>query len=150
MARVEWSDDLSVHVEEIDTQHRKLIRLINTLHDFTLVDKGKDVVGRVRGDIMGTMLSELLDYTVYHFSTEERLLQQHQYPGYAAHKAQHDEFTKQINELKAKLDRGELLLTNDVMNFLLEWLKNHIIGSDKHIGDSDDDLSDTRADTQAS
>lgn len=123
MALIQWSNDLSVHIKEIDAQHKKLIQLINTLHDFMAMGKAKDV--------MGQTLAELVDYTVYHFSTEERLFQQHGYPGYAEHKAQHDELTRQAKELKAKFDKGDALITLDVMNFLVDWLNKHIIGSDK-------------------
>ena len=33
MALIEWSDDLSVKVKELDVQHQKLIAMINDLND---------------------------------------------------------------------------------------------------------------------
>jgi len=62
-----WSDDLSVKVTLIDDQHKKLIALINSLHDAMRAGEGKQVLEKT--------LKELADYTVYHFQTEEKYMQ---------------------------------------------------------------------------
>ena len=65
MALMVWDNSFSVNVKEIDAQHQKLIALINDLHDAMKTGKAKDVLGKI--------LSDLTDYTVYHFGNEERL-----------------------------------------------------------------------------
>jgi len=120
---IEWSQKLSVSIEEIDKQHKQLVNLINLLNESMKVGKGRDVLGKV--------LSELADYTVYHFQTEEKLLLENTYPSFIAHKREHDNLTKQVVEIKKKFDSGEAVLTVELMIFLKDWLNNHIMLSDK-------------------
>jgi hemerythrin-like metal-binding protein len=85
MGFIKWNDNFSVKVSEVDNQHKELIGLINQLYDAMRVGKGREVPGSV--------LTELVNYTVYHFSTEERLFQEHGYPEYERHKQIHDDLT---------------------------------------------------------
>lgn len=123
MPLIEWTQELSVGVEEIDGQHKKLVNLINLLHDSMKIGKGRDVLGQV--------LNELADYTVYHFETEEKLLMKYMYPSYAMHKKEHNELTKRVQEIKAKFEQGDTALTVEFMGFLKDWLNNHILQDDK-------------------
>lgn len=123
MALIEWNDELSVGIRSLDNQHKELIRLINELNEAMRVGKGQDLMGKV--------LTSLVDYTKMHFSEEEKLLQTHKYAGYAAQKTEHDKLTKQVLELKTKLDSKQALITVEVMGFLKDWLQNHIKGLDK-------------------
>jgi hemerythrin len=72
MELIKWKDVFSVKVSEVDNQHKKLIGLINQLYDAMRVGKGREVLGSV--------LTELVNYTIYHFSTEERLFREYGYP----------------------------------------------------------------------
>ncbi len=123
MPLFQWTPELSVNVKEIDNQHRKLVDLINLLHDSMKSGKGKDVMGKV--------LNDLADYTVYHFGTEERLFQKYGYIEYPQHKKEHDELTKQALDVKSKFEAGQTTVTIEVMNFLKDWLNHHIRYSDK-------------------
>ena len=82
-------------------------------------------------EIMGTVLKGLLDYTVEHFTAEEVLLAKHNYPGLAQQQAMHRTFIEKVKELQAGFDKGSLTLSLDTMNFLKDWLVNHIQGQDK-------------------
>lgn len=126
MSLVEWKEIYIVKVNEVDNQHKKLVSLVNELHDAMIIGKGKEVLNKV--------LNELVEYTVYHFATEEKYFDQYEYPGSDQHKKQHKELVEQVAALKAKIDSGEKVLTLDVMNFLRDWLHDHIIGSDKLFG----------------
>ena len=64
MALIEWNDEYSVKVKEIDQQHMKLVNLINELHLAMKEARGREVVGKI--------LTDLISYTKFHFSTEER------------------------------------------------------------------------------
>lgn len=123
MSLFQWSPDLSVNIAEIDSQHKKLIGILNLLHESMRTGKGKDVLAKV--------LNDLTDYTVYHFGTEERLFEKYAYPEYRAHKRQHDDLTSQVLELKKRFEAGQVTITVEVMNFLKEWLNNHIRHTDK-------------------
>ena len=123
MPLFQWTPELSVNVKEIDNQHKQLVNLINLLHDSMKSGKGKDVMGKV--------LNDLTDYTVYHFGTEERLFQKYRYIEYPQHKKEHDDLTKQVLDVKSKFLAGQTTVTIEVMNFLKDWLNNHIKHSDK-------------------
>ncbi len=126
MALITWSQNFSVGVKDIDEQHKKLITLVNELHDAMSVGKGREVLGKI--------LSDLISYTVYHFKHEEDLFEKYAYLGYIAHKTEHDKLAGQAGDIKKKFDSGEAVLTIEVMNFLRDWLNNHILGSDKKYG----------------
>lgn len=126
MAFMNWQRDYVVGVAEIDNQHRRLVEMVNSLHEAMKSGSGKSLVPRI--------LNELTDYTVSHFSTEERYMQQTCYPEYGEHKRQHEELTRQVLQVKAQVDSGAPVNTIEVMNFLKGWLVDHILGSDKKLG----------------
>jgi hemerythrin len=126
MALFTWSDKFAVNILEIDAQHKRLIELINMLYDAMKQGKGKDVLGKV--------LADLVTYTVYHFSTEEKLFQKFGYPEYEVHKKEHDNLTLKAKDLKEKFNQGKTMITIEVMNFLKDWLNNHILNSDTQYG----------------
>jgi hemerythrin len=126
MALIEWSNDLSVGVTEIDSQHKHLIALINELNDAMKQGKGKDALGKTIG--------ELFAYAGSHFATEEKYFSLFKYPETTTHKMKHQEFVKKVSEFKDGYDQGRLILTLEVMNFLKDWLKGHIQVVDKKYG----------------
>jgi len=120
---MEWTNELGVSVKEIDDQHKKLIALINKLHDAMRAGQGKQV-------LEGT-LQELAAYTVYHFETEEKYMQQFNYTGYPKHKAAHTAFVKKVTDFQKDFADNRLGITLDLMNFLKDWVNNHIKETDK-------------------
>ncbi len=123
MPIIDWDAKLSVNINIIDEQHKKLVGLVNALYDAMKEGKAKD--------ILGNLLTELVSYTDYHFKTEEELFKKHGYPESAAHKLEHDKLRKEVLDLKAKFDQGEMIITVEVLYFLRDWLGKHILGSDK-------------------
>jgi hemerythrin len=123
MALINWNDSLSVDVAEIDQQHKKLIALINELNDAMSVGKGKDVLQKIANDLVA--------YTATHFRTEERYFAQFEYPDTFNHRREHVEFVKKVAGYKEGIERGTPVLTTEVMKFLSDWLKKHIMVTDK-------------------
>ena len=124
MPFVEWTERLSVGVTSIDDQHKKLVSLINQLHDGMLSGKGRE--------ILSSVLKGLIDYTTTHFKYEEDIFVRTGYPDAAAHKAAHADLVRQVKEIERKLDQaGPATLTIKTMNFLKDWLTSHIQGEDK-------------------
>ena len=72
MEYLQWTDKLSVNIEEIDSQHQDLITLINDVFKAVEIGKGDDILGEA--------LSELIEFTKIHFATEVRLMKIHDYP----------------------------------------------------------------------
>jgi len=123
MALFNWSNQYSVNIKQIDEQHKILIGIINELHDGMKAGRGKEV--------MGPLINKLVDYTVFHFSFEEKLFTSNGYPEASSHKNTHAALVKKVNELKKDYDSGKAILSMEVMNFLKEWLSGHILGTDK-------------------
>ena len=123
---IQWNDSLSVKVAEIDAQHRRLIGLITSLEEAMTKGQGKQVLGSV--------LTELVQYTKDHFATEERLMATHGYADAAGHRQKHIALTTQVWELKVKYDAGQAALSIPTMNFLSNWLSDHILNQDKKFG----------------
>lgn len=126
MALIEWSDEYSVKVQEMDDQHKKLIGIINDLHAAMKAGKGKDSLeATVKG---------LVDYVSIHFAAEEKLMKTNGYPEYLQQKAKHDELTKQVLDFQKSFHDGKAILTVEMMSFLKDWLIHHIKGMDKKYG----------------
>ncbi len=125
MALLTWSSTYSVSVKEIDEQHKKLIDLINFLHDSMKEGKGKEAIG--------TVLNELANYTVFHFNYEEALMRKYNYAKLSEHKKEHDFLVIQVKQLIEDLKNGKQVLSIELMNFLKEWLIKHILNTDKQL-----------------
>ena len=123
MALINWSDSLSVNVNEIDLQHRKLIDMINELNEAMKIGKGKDSLGKI--------LNGLISYTATHFKTEEQFFDKFGYPDTVNHKKEHVAFVKKVTDFQDGFEKKNLAVTMEVMNFLSDWLRNHIKGTDK-------------------
>lgn len=125
---IEWKEDLSVGVEEVDNQHKELFAKVNELFNACSGGKGKEYIDNV--------IKYLQDYVVLHFSSEEKLQKQNSYPVYESHKAQHEQFIKDFLALKEKIEQnGVTGLTIVQLNqVLVDWLINHIRKSDKAFG----------------
>ena len=123
MALMEWSPALSVKVTKFDDQHKKLLELVNQLHDAMKSGQGNNM--------LGVILQQLVSYTVSHFGEEEKVMQAQGYPDFPAHKAEHEKLIRQVGELQQKFQSGAAMLSMTVMNFLKDWLVNHIQGVDK-------------------
>jgi hemerythrin len=123
MALIQWNDTLSVGITEIDRQHQRLIEMINELNTAMQQGKGKDVMSKI--------IRGLIDYAVTHFKTEEKYFEQYGYPDAVNHKKAHAEFNWKIAEFNRQLNAGQLGLSIQVMDFLSDWLRDHIKTVDK-------------------
>jgi len=135
MTLFEWTPEIAVGIQSIDDQHKKLISLINDVSDAMKARKAAQVIGGI--------LQELSDYTVHHFGNEERAFDKYDYPKKEEHKAQHKIYVDKIAELIERNNKGELGISVSVLDFLMEWITNHIMKidmqyvpffSDKEIG----------------
>jgi len=128
MTYLEWNDTYSVGIKLLDDHHKKLINIINELYD-----------GIGSGDsekVLRKTLSELVDYTKYHFTAEESLMSQYDYPEYLTHKESHQKLLKTLSDLQQQyaVKKGSLTIILKIENFLRHWLINHIMESDKKYG----------------
>lgn len=126
MALFEWDQQYSVGIVKIDEQHRRLVDMINELHDAIISAVGEPAVKSI--------LDKLLDYTAYHFESEESLLKEFEYPDMERHKKDHDTLAWRVLDLRSRYESGEGVGAPELLDFLTGWLKNHILYSDKKYG----------------
>lgn len=116
MAHIIWSNDLSVGIEIIDSQHKRIVDYLNELDDARL-KHSREVVGGV--------IEDLIDYTQSHFGFEETLMEEAGYPYVNAHKKIHELFIRRINEYHDRFKLGDDV-TEELHRTLTNWLVNHI------------------------
>jgi hemerythrin len=123
MAFMTWDDKYSLKMKEVDEQHQHLFELINRLHEAVVTGEERTTLAEI--------LDELIDYTVEHFQTEEKLFEEHNYPEYDMHKKEHDDLTKKVLELQTQFGEGSATISFEVLDFLNDWLLNHTLHSDQ-------------------
>ena len=120
---LEWKDEYSVGIDSIDQQHRRLVNLINQLHTAVHYSTGEEFEREA--------LDELVDYTKTHFQYEEGLMQEHGYPDFEPHKAQHQKMIAKVGEVLAEYEQDQDTAMKNALSYLSDWLINHINGTDK-------------------
>lgn len=123
--RIEWSAALETGVPAMDAQHRELIRLIQAM-----------VAHHERGSIYSEMLvtyKELVGWAVKHFDDEEAFQESIDFPGLKAHRIAHDKLKGRAVEYLNQLESGTVDVVS-LINFLSNWLTNHIIKMDTRYG----------------
>lgn len=123
-----WTDDLSVGVSLIDSQHKSLINAVNDLFDACGKGKGRSKISETLKFMQG--------YVATHFSDEERLQLKCGYPDYSKHKLLHKSFVEKVREYSDKLEKNgpNIALVAEFNVFVSNWLVNHISREDKKIG----------------
>lgn len=123
MSLLRWKDEYLTQVDEIDTQHRRLFDLVNDIYDMMRL-------GRDQSSVVEAM-TDLFEYTRFHFGTEEKLMQETQFAGTDPHVAEHVRLLDQINNLRIEVRDGRIVLSMNEMYFLKDWLLGHFQGPDK-------------------
>jgi hemerythrin len=125
---VTWKQDYSVGVDEIDRQHRHLIDIINEFHNGVIGG------GAQRPASFLKAIHQCVNYVKEHFSAEEQLMLDREYPEYKRHKEEHVHFIQLLMEDVAKFEGGDNFVPGRFAGFLVDWLLNHIALQDKRIG----------------
>ena len=127
MPIMEWTDDLSVGVPEIDRQHKAIINLVNKLHA-TLTDQAdKELINKI--------FSELGWYAGEHFKHEEIFMSETNYPNLKDHKAIHESMLAQVGKVLEQCSNGNIPDIGETCEFLKKWLLNHIKVEDHKFGE---------------
>jgi hemerythrin len=129
--QIEWSDRMATGIAAIDNQHRYLVDTLRQANNRLLDDH--------EGPLLAEIARDLLSYAIMHFETEEELMQRYSYaeacPKAARlHVAQHREFSRQVVAVCDSLREGRQVSRIDVLKYLNEWLRNHVLGIDQQLG----------------
>ena len=122
MTGIDWKDELSVGIDEIDEQHKRLTLIINRM--------GEAMADGRSEELIGSIIDELVAYADTHFATEEKYFVKYGYPKAAEHEAEHAAFDKQIKEYQKAYARGEISSCSEVLQYLIGWFTTHLKGAD--------------------
>ena len=128
MTKIEWDSSLAVGIDLIDEQHKMLIEKLSNISEAIELTRGSSEIAQT--------LDFMVEYTDFHFSTEERHMIKYDFPHRDYHIAQHEEFKKSLDELvyDFREEGATKALGTAISTFLLNWLINHIKGVDVIFG----------------
>lgn len=125
---IAWDPSLSTGIVAVDAQHQELFQRIDRLLEASVARRSTHEVG--------AMLDFLAEYVREHFGTEERIMERTRYPEAAAHRAEHEAFTRDLEALREEYARegGTALVVVRVTSRATQWLSEHIYRADKRLG----------------
>jgi hemerythrin-like metal-binding protein len=122
MDKVIWNEEWNSGNQTIDSQHRKLVKIINDLIEL------QSSPNRIKES---QILLDLINYIKYHFDDEERIMELADFPMLAQHKEEHKFFKLKVANLSRDIFKKKHNVSAEVLNFLKTWLIEHIIEEDK-------------------
>lgn len=128
IARLEWTDALKTGVPEIDEQHMILVHTLN--------DAAEKLAHEATAETLGQITQDLLSYALYHFETEEELMQEYGYQeaeeaSMQRHLDQHRGFSTKVVAIREGIKSGKLIAPGELIGFLNDWLVHHIQHTDQ-------------------
>lgn len=125
----EFTDDYLTGIEFIDNEHQKLFDIANETFDLLSNNFVDDKYDRII-----SLISELREYTITHFADEEKYMESIQYLHRFSHKLEHIKFVERLNSINLEeIDINQKGGIVDLLQFLVEWLQNHIKKKDCRI-----------------
>ena len=125
--RIRWSSDQETGVRAIDRQHEELIGMLNEL------DAAH--AGGCPQSVLDDVLQRLGTYVIFHFGTEEALMAglPHNEEHARQHCHEHAGFIEKLAGLRAQgADNGRQTM-EALIDYLNEWLYQHILKSDREL-----------------
>ncbi|MBN2619053.1 MAG: bacteriohemerythrin [Spirochaetales bacterium] len=120
---VEFTPEISVGIEIFDNHHKQLFNIINRLAQG--MSQGKS------SNLLLDIVKELVDYTHWHFNAEEKMFDKYNYPDKEEHKKIHKSMLETAGKLYDDIKGGKKILSTSVLEFLQDWVYNHIMIKDK-------------------
>ena len=127
METIRWKQSYNINVAELDMQHERLFRTVAELE--RALDMGS------ADTIINETLRKVVSHTIEHFATEEALMQEHGFPGLAAHCHEHSMLAQKLTEFNLSNMAGRPGIPAALLEFLQTWLREHVLKSDKRYGD---------------
>lgn len=124
MSKIEWSKDYSMGSRVIDVHHQQLIDYINQLEEAV-------EAGNCEPAFLDSIADKLLDYTDYHFSSEEAYMRKYNYPELQAHIEEHQAFIQEVKRIKELAKSESSGIDLEILAYLKKWLMQHILIIDK-------------------
>lgn len=119
-----FTPEMATGIRAIDNDHRMLIDIANSLAD--------DVAKGGASERLGAALEALIRYVEEHFAREEKMMTACAYEDLANHIREHQNLARSVYDIH-RLYRAEpdQVPWGQVVEFVANWLKFHILQSDK-------------------
>ncbi len=125
MSLIEWKDEFNLGIEEVDSEHKVLVALINALHDAMLAGTGRaDVVEGI---------SEIYTLVSAHFEREEAFMRETRYMAYAEHKEDHEVLLDDLREIIDQVRSGAGYAEERLSADLQFWFSDHFSTHDARL-----------------
>ncbi len=120
---IEWEDKFSVGISIINEQHKEFIDILNKV---IYTKEHNDNIEEI-----DEVLEEMVNYAHTHFKTEEAYMKEFNYSEYQDHKEEHNRFSTETISCIDKMIKGDYQIANEILEYLKQWLVDHIQGTDK-------------------
>jgi hemerythrin len=124
MRLIEWNNNFNLGINVIDDHHHQLLSLVNNIYNAIQLNNTQEAK---------VIIYNLFDFIKYHLSTEERLMQEYNYPSIDEHELSHSVFCIKLNELQSKLNSDDSLYNIQLVVYLKDWLMDHILINDREL-----------------
>lgn len=123
---LQWDQIYSVNVAEIDDQHKKIFEIINAVAE-----------AKKNGDskFFSLIIKEMEDYSIYHFSTEEKCFVKFDYSQKDTHIKMHQFFIAEVKKIKNSKIKDVKKSAGEALEFLKNWWLDHIQREDMKYSD---------------
>lgn len=125
--KLEWKEEYTVGVEELNSQHKKIIGFINDLDNAIHTKNTKEKLCEI--------INGLNDYAKFHFITEEKYFEEFDYPKIEEHKMYHGDYMVKVIDFEEKVQKlnghSAIELAFEMLDFLEDWWVDHILHKDK-------------------
>lgn len=123
-----WDKAWNIGHAEIDKQHQEWIEIFNRLEDAFLNGSSSNIE-----ELKKEMLKELVEYTNYHFKTEEKVMNDNDYPEAATHWRYHKNFKNLVNQKLIEFRDEGSVLGSQLLLLMKNWLVSHIVIEDRKL-----------------
>jgi hemerythrin len=127
MELFQWKAEYDIGLPDIDAQHQTMVDMLNQLYTAKKTDQVHQVIEET--------LDRLLQYTRVHFADEEAAMNDVDYPYLSKQRREHLDMTDEVLKMRNRFMQGDEPATFELLNFMSEWLKKHITGSDRKFGE---------------
>ncbi|MGM9973232.1 MAG: bacteriohemerythrin [Clostridiaceae bacterium] len=122
-----WKEEYNTGIDDIDKQHKELFRISSEAYKLLKNDLRTD-----KYDNLIKIISDLRDYTIYHFNYEENRMAEKKCKGFFAHKLEHEAFKEKINSIDLKsIDFRQDESITELLELVYNWITDHILNTDK-------------------
>ena len=127
-----WKDEYLIGVDKIDQQHKILFGMLGDLLRL------RESVGSINERVakLSSVVEHLNNYAVYHFRTEEILMDRDLAKDISvvAHKEAHKSYANSMQGFEGRFQAGDASAVNDLIDFIYKWWLEHILETDKGLG----------------